>query len=370
MENINKNQETNISELPSINPSGMLKRWNTVLNTCNFPQDVKKPDLITKWLVIIRACVFSMTLFSGLVGGFLAIWAAELAGMDIAKLNWINFILATFAIVLAHAVNNMLNDYFDYKTGLDDSEYARAMYAPHPIIAGLTTEKKLLSVVLLFNVIFLIISAYLAFSINNPIVFVFMILGLFLSFAYVAPPFYFKKRGLGEISVFFVWGILMTGVVFLVTYGQVNDYLELFLMTAPYAITVTTVIMGKHIDKYPADIKKGIHTLPVLVGEKLARHINQLLMISFYVLILGMVVYNILGMGVLLVFLALPRLFKAVKLHSEPKPLSPPEGWPVWPLWLVSWAFWHNKLAGGLFVLGLIINVIVGPHFSLLSTYL
>ena len=156
MENINKNQETNISELPSINPGGLLKRWNTVLNTCNFPQDVKKPDLITKWLVIVRACVFSMTLFSGLVGGFLAIWAAEIAGKDIIQLNWANFILATLAIVLAHAVNNMLNDYFDFKTGLDDSEYTRAMYAPHPIIAGLTTEKGLLSVVFLFNIIFVL----------------------------------------------------------------------------------------------------------------------------------------------------------------------------------------------------------------------
>jgi hypothetical protein len=30
----------------------------------------------------------------------------------------------------------------------------------------------------------------------------------------------------------------------------------------------------------------------------------------------------------------------------------------VWPLWFVSAAFYHNKLAGGMFVVGLILNLI------------
>jgi 1,4-dihydroxy-2-naphthoate octaprenyltransferase len=369
MSNINKNQEPDVSV--SSNPTGNvdapghLSRWNTIINTCNFPSELKEPDLISKWLVIVRACVFSMTLTSGLIGGFLAMWAAHLAGRDIFSLNWVNFILATIAIVLAHAVNNMLNDYFDFKTGLDDSEYARAIYAPHPIIAGLTTEKGLLSVVALFNVIFISISLYFTWSMNNFDVLIFAISGLFLSIAYVSPPFYFKKRGLGEASVFIVWGPLMIGIVFLVTFGQIESWV--WWATVPYAITVTTVIMGKHIDKYPLDIQKGIHTLPVIIGEKSARYLNQILMILFYVLIVGMVYTSMIGIGVLLVFLALPRLFKTLYLHNKPKPLSPPENWSVWPLWLVGWSFWHNKLAGGLFVLGLILNLILPTELVLIN---
>ena len=41
--------------------------------------------------------------------------------------------------------------------------------------------------------------------------------------------------------------------------------------TLPYALGVTTVIFGKHIDKLEADQQKNINTLPVLIGEKAAR---------------------------------------------------------------------------------------------------
>ena len=371
MANINKNQEIDISTSPSnanANAPGLAGRWSTIINTCNFPEDLKEPDLISKWLVIIRACVFSMTFTSGLIGGFLAMWAAYVAGVDFFSLNWGNFILATFAIVLAHAVNNMLNDYFDYKTGVDDDEYARAMYAPHPILAGLTTERNLLLVVALFNVLFIAISLYFAITVSWYVL-IFAGLGLFLSIAYVAPPFNFKRRGLGEISVFIVWGPLMIGMTYFVTFGSAPST-WVWLATIPYAITVTTVIMGKHIDKYPADIEKGVHTLPVIIGERNGRLINQFLMILFYILILVMVLDSMLGIGVLLVFLAIPRLITTLKLHNQPKPVTPPDDWSVWPLWLVGWSFWHNKLAGALFVLGLIINLVLPTNWTILNLIL
>ena len=90
-------------------------------------------------------------------------------------------------------------------------------------------------------------------------------------------------------------------------------------------------------------------------------------MIMFYVLILIMVLDSMLGIAVLLVFLAIPRLVKTIKLYNQPKPVTPPDDFAVWPLWLVGWSFWHNKLAGGLFVLGLIINLVLGPNLTLLK---
>ena len=93
-------------------------------------------------------------------------------------------------------------------------------------------------------------------------------------------------------------------------------------------------------------------------------------MIVFYILITGLVYFSMLGIGVLLVFLALPRLYTTLKLHNQPKPLSPPDDWAVWPLWLVGWSFWHNKMAGGLFILGLIVNLILPTNMVYLSSYI
>jgi 1,4-dihydroxy-2-naphthoate octaprenyltransferase len=83
------------------------------------------------------------------------------------------------------------------------------------------------------------------------------------------------------------------------------------------------------------------------------------MMIGYYIVIAALVLTGTLGVWVLLVVLALPRLVRVLKIYRDPKPSQPPPDYPVWPLWYVSAAFYHNKLAGGLFVLGLIFNLIL-----------
>jgi 1,4-dihydroxy-2-naphthoate octaprenyltransferase len=368
--------DSNVSEtekLPVLKNVSMLQSIRVVLSTCNFPEGQEKPDLISKWLLIMRACVFSMTIFSGVIGGMFAIFAVVATpGGDIFSLNWLNFLLAVIAITLSHAINNMLNDYFDLRGGVDDDEYVRAMYAPHPVLSGLVSKVKLLSVVALFNIIFLAITLYFFFT-GFELALVFAILGVFLSLAYVAPPFNFKKRGLGEFSVLFVWGPLMTGVVYYVTVGNIavsTDFVLILLATFPYAITVTTVLFGKHIDKFVADTAKNINTLPVILGEKLARQVTQILMISFYPLVFLLLWFKVVGIAVLLVFLALPTLYKSLKVYNKPKPDDSGEKWTGWPLFFVGWSFYHSRAAGGLFILGLVINIIIGlvaPDFLFLQ---
>ena len=87
------------------------------------------------------------------------------------------------------------------------------------------------------------------------------------------------------------------------------------------------------------------------------------LMVSFYVSVLALVLTGTLGVWLLLVTLALPRLRMVLQLYREPKPSGPPEGYTVWPLWYVSWAFYHNKRAGLLFVAGLALNLLIPLSF-------
>ncbi len=126
----------------------------------------------------------------------------------------------------------------------------------------------------------------------------------------------------------------------------------------PYALVVTTVLVGKHIDKREPDEAKGIRTVPVIIGHKASLWLNQALMVGYYMIVVILVLTGTLGVWVLLVFLAIPRLVRVLKIYNEPKPSEPPPDYPVWPLWFVSAAFYHNKLAGGFFVLGLILNLV------------
>jgi 1,4-dihydroxy-2-naphthoate polyprenyltransferase len=332
-----------------------LLGWKEILETANPPE--RRPlDTVGKWLVITRAAVFPMTIWSGLIGGLLAVEANRVAGGP--AVDWGLFLLAVVGLVLAHAANNMINDYFDTSNGVDTADYVRALYAPHPILSGWVTKRQLEIAILTVNVIGAAIMLFLATQ-RGPLIIAFALAGLFVSVFYVAPPIRLKHHGLGEPGVFLVWGPLMVGGTFLAATGTIAPWV--LLASVPYALIVTSVLFGKHIDKIEADAKLGVRTLPVILGEARARLVGSWLMILFYPLTLLLVLVGWVGPWILLVALALPRLRSVLKIFAQPKPAAPPDWYPArgWPLWFVGFAFIHTRRAGGLFTLGLILNAIV-----------
>ena len=136
-----------------------------------------------------------MTVTSGLIGGLLAV------GADPAAVHYGYLALAIVGLVVAHAANNMINDYFDMEVGIDTDEYVRALYAPHPVLSGWLTKAQLRNAILVANAIDLAILLFLMWA-RGPLVAAFALAGLFISVFYVAPPISLKKRGLGEPGVF------------------------------------------------------------------------------------------------------------------------------------------------------------------------
>lgn len=329
-----------------------LRVWKTVFNTANLPEGMTSPpDAVSKWLVITRAAVFSMTVTSGLIGGLLAIGAQQLTAE--VTVNWALLGLAIVGLVVAHAANNMINDYFDLEGGVDTDDYVRALYAPHPILSGWVTKRQLGTAILLTNAIDLAIMLFLVTQ-RGPLVAAFALGGLFVSVFYVAPPIRLKHIGLGEPGVFVVWGPLMVVGTFFIATGEIPGWA--WVGSLPYAILVTTVLFGKHIDKIEADTKKGVRTMPVLLGEARARRVAQVLMVAFYPIVTGAVLAGWIGPWVLLVVLGIPRLLSVLRTFNAPRPEVAPHSYVGWPLWFVGAAFIHTRRAGGLLVLGLLLN--------------
>lgn len=333
----------------STTPRPAWRNWAEVLRTQNLDSQYEM-DRVSRWLLIVRASVFPMTLTSGVLGGLLAV-----AGPAPADANWLFFALALFGIMVAHAANNMINDWFDLAGGVDSASYVRGQYAPHPILNGLVSKPGLIAAIALANLIDLAILVYLANE-RGPLVYGFALAGLFISVFYVAPPLKLKHHGLGEPGVAIVWGPLMIGGTYFVTTGLAPAWV--FAASLPYALLVTVVLFGKHIDKLEADAAKGIHTLPVLLGETQARFVAQALIVSFFVVMALLVLTGTLGVWTLASFGALPRAIQVMKTFRTPKPAAAPPGYPLWPLWYVAWAFLVTRLAGVLFALGLVATAI------------
>src|SRR5262252_8311251 len=137
----------------SLTMTDRLAAWRYAFRTTN-PPEQGVVDGVTRWLVVTRAGVLPLTLFSGLLALLLAALAKPPAGRGV---DWLGLTLAVVGILVAHVANNMMNDLADTQTGNDTVDYPRALYAPHPILAGLVTKRELVAAILIANVVDLVI---------------------------------------------------------------------------------------------------------------------------------------------------------------------------------------------------------------------
>src|SRR5690242_330586 len=127
-----------------------LSAWSEIMQTANPPAELPL-DTVGKWLVMTRAAVIPMTLWSGMIGLLLAVASTQtVAGLTV---NYPAVILAVIGLVLAHAANDLINDYFDMTQGVDTEGYVRALYAPHPVLSGWITRAALRNAILFLTLI-------------------------------------------------------------------------------------------------------------------------------------------------------------------------------------------------------------------------
>lgn len=313
-------------------------------------QDWHAMGLAKRWFVATRAAVFVMTLFSAGIGMLLAIPASQ---FDV-----LNAGLVCFGLVMAHATNNLLNDWTDSKKGVDKDNYFRTQYGPQPLENGWLSERQMLGYIALTGAAALAIGAVLIMRTDLNTLY-FMLAGAFFVLFYTWP---LKYIGLGEPAVWLVWGPLMVlGSAYVVS-GELTA-MQLWVSVV-YGIGPTSVLLGKHTDKLNQDRAKGVHTLPVILGEQGSRTLTLVLWVMQYgVLTLG-VLTGALSLWFLLVWLALPSFITTVRKFRQPRPTERPADVPedVWPLYLVAFAFNYNKVFSAMLVLGIVFSLVIEYH--------
>jgi len=313
--------------------------WMQALYT--IPQvDLGTVDPVTRWLVLGRVSVVVMTATSAIIGGLLA------ARDDV--FDGALFVLTLLGLVLAHTASNLVNDFWDFHRGSDSPESPRARYGPHPLTDASAQMRSFALITIALLAAATAIGVYLTVE-SGLGVLVFALSGAFVLMLYSGGPLPLKYFGFGEIAVFIVWGPLMIGGTYYVMAGDLPFWA--IVASLPYALGVTTVLMGKHVDKIEFDRGRGIHTLPQLLGEASARRFTQVLLIAMYLSVLALAAWQRMP-GVLLALGALPLLGSVLRAYEEPKP-------PERPLWYVGFAFIHNRRFGMLFIAGLTGQVIV-----------
>lgn len=311
-------------------------------------EEWEKLDIVSRWLVSTRAAVLIMTFISAAIAGLFALQTD-------GTLNVGRWLLLAFGLIFAHATNNLLNDFTDFNRGVDRDNYFRTQYGPQPLEQGLMSRKELLTYAGFTGALALIPGLYLVLT-SGPWAWLLLALGVIFVLFYTYP---LKYIGMGEIAVILVWGPLMIGGGYYVLTQAWNW--NVVLGSLPYALGTTMVIFGKHIDKIRADQAKGIHTLPVLMGEKAARITTLVMMALQYVFVIALVIRGFFSPVMLVVLLALTAVPQVWKIYRAPKPEQEPAGYPpdTWPLYFVAAAFVHNKRFGLWYLAGLLVQTLL-----------
>ena len=183
----------------------------------------------------------------------------------------IRFFLGLCAVIFAHIGANILNDYFDSKSGNDwQDRNEHIFFGGSKIIQkGLLSEKEVFKI----GVIFILVSALsiilLQIIIRNIPIVLFGAFILFLAVSYSAPPLKLAYRGLGEAVIFILFGNAVVAGSYTILTKTCFGLNEL-LLSLPISFLVTAILYCNEVPDYQID--KNVHkdNLVVRIGLKFA----------------------------------------------------------------------------------------------------
>jgi 1,4-dihydroxy-2-naphthoate octaprenyltransferase len=216
-------------------------------------------------------------------------------------------------VVFLHASVDLLNDYWDYKRGID-SATKRTKFSGG---TGVLPEHLLTPrTVYIAGIIFLILGA----SIGAYFVAIRGItIAVILSFAVVAIYFYstsIVNAGLGELFVAIKGAMIVLGTV----YVQ-NAVLEPAALYGGVIVGIlsATVLFINSFPDYEADRSKGRRTLVIILGRKTASAVFPIFIITAYALIVGGIFLGFTKIYSLISFASIPVAIKSIlSLRKEP----------------------------------------------------
>ena len=272
------------------------------------------------WLTELRAPFLTGTIIPIALGTVIA-WTRN------NLFNPTYFLLALMGGIFVHLGANVVNDYYDYKSGNDtmNKEFVRPFTGgSRTIPKGLLTPREVFSGSVILFALAGVIGLYFTLVVG-PFMLVLAAVGLFSAFFYTGHPFNLASKGLGEIAVGINFGLLMTLGAFYVQTGSLD--VEPLVASIPVALLITAILHINAFQDYAADKAVGKKTWVVRLDRKKASVAYAFLMFGTYAAILLGALLNIMPLYTLVAFVTMPLAVKSVQhtrqFHSSSFQLVP-----------------------------------------------
>ena len=253
---------------------------------------------LRKLMLVFRPWSFIMTFISVVVGSLMSLLLT-------GQLDYGLLLLVLIGLVSVHAATNIVNDLFDTIYGIDQAYSATAIYRPHPLLDRVLSAKGIVLISLVLYGTAALVGLYL-FSLRGWPIAALAIIGAFASVAYTAGPVKYKYRGWGEISVFLMWGPLMT---FGAYYVQANTWVgvgAVLLISVPLGIWVALVLLANNLKDMLFDCQMEIVTAATRLGQKKTLRLFAGMIYGIYVFTALGILFNYFSWWMLLIFPSLP----------------------------------------------------------------
>jgi len=250
-------------------------------------------------------------------------------------------------VLALHASVDLLNDYWDFKRGIDTQTKRTKMSGGTGVLPeGLLKPTQVYRAGIGFLIIGAIIGSYFVFTDGY-------VIGIILAFAILSIYFYSTKIvdwGLSEVFVAIKGTMIVLGTYFIQT-SQITE--SPVLGGISIGILSSLVLFITSFPDYDADKSKGRKTIVIIVGKKNASGLFWIFPIAVYGIISLAVFFTIIPIFCLVTFLTVPLLASAGKKlrdnHMYNEKIIP----------AMSSTLLFSRITGALLALGFVLGSII-----------
>ena len=227
------------------------------------------------------------------------------------------FLLTLLGASLFHLGTNVMNDYFDHTSGVDEANLTPTPFSggSRLVQRGLVEPRSLRNLAWGFYTGGTLVGLLLL-ALTGPGLLIFGLAGFLLGFLYTAPPIRLIHRGLGEIAVGLGFGPVMLLGAYWVQTQELSA--AAWYVSIPVGILIAAVLYINEIPDRMWDEKAGKRTLVTRVSPEVSIIGYATLIGAAYLSILVGVALGVMPVATLLGLLTIPmvwRAYKALRRH-------------------------------------------------------